>query len=393
MSALEITVNGVSVESWETIYARVVTRFKEIYGPDIDLSLNTPDGQVIGIFSKAYLDLQAYGLNLSFMFDPDLALGVHLDRIVKLCGIWRRGTTRSSANLTVITDRDLSIPAGWIVRDDNNMQWVTTTPDYLPAGTNTVTVWAQNWGKVDAPANIIKTPMTIVLGVVSVTNPEAAAPGINEETDEHLRLRRNKSLEKPAYSTIGSLYAALANLPGVTDIAPYENFTGAYDADKDLADHTYWFVIEGGADADIIKTMVSDKTGGTGLKGAQVGSWPETLTRPDGTSFTLIHSGYKYDRPIEVNISIRLTVRRKQSTSAVDTAAIRQAIAAQTFYINEDLSVTTLYCAIYTAGSNFVANDLEISRDGSTWESEEIAAGYQEKFIILPANISITEIV
>jgi len=99
--------------------------------------------------------------------------------------------------------------------------------------------------------------------VLSVTNPLAAVVGIDEETDQELRVRRNRSLETPQSSSTGRMFTALANLPNVTDVAVYENDTDVTDAD-DIPAHSLWVVVEGGAVADIVETMVKNRPGARG---------------------------------------------------------------------------------------------------------------------------------
>ena len=43
--ALGFTQDGITVETFDEIYNRIAEGIKAIYGADIDLSQNTPDGQ------------------------------------------------------------------------------------------------------------------------------------------------------------------------------------------------------------------------------------------------------------------------------------------------------------------------------------------------------------
>ena len=49
---LEFTPDGVEIETFDEIYNRVAQGLKDIYGADIDLSQETPDGQRVGIIVK-----------------------------------------------------------------------------------------------------------------------------------------------------------------------------------------------------------------------------------------------------------------------------------------------------------------------------------------------------
>jgi len=58
--ALEFTAEGITTETFDDIYNRLADGLKLIYGSDIDLSQNTPDGQRIGIIAKEILDGQSF---------------------------------------------------------------------------------------------------------------------------------------------------------------------------------------------------------------------------------------------------------------------------------------------------------------------------------------------
>ena len=54
--------------------------------------------------------------------------------------------------------------------------------------------------------------------------------------------------------------------------------------------------------------------------------------------------------------------------------------------------MTELYATIYSASTNFIATDLQVSRDNITFVDNLLIAEYDEEFKIVQANIQITEI-
>lgn len=387
----EFDIAGVSVQTFEEIFDELVTAYKAIYGDDIVIDQDTPDGQRIGIEAKARLDLQTFGLSLYTQFDPDLATGELLNKIIKFCGISRRPATRSTVEETITTDRDLTLEAGYTIADDTGQEWVTLSDQALTTGANIVTMSAAEFGNVEAGPNTITEPVTIVLGVTAVTNPAAAIAGLDEETDEELRIRRNKSLENASYSTVGGLFAKLANITGVTDLAIYENDTDTYDAVRDINAHTIWAIVAGGEVADIAEIIAKNKTAGTGLKGTEEATYQESVLKPDGTSFLFTHT-VKYDRPVEVPLYITLTATRTVTGQPIDLDLIKAKLAAKTYTINADAIASALYGVAYQAGSNFILTDMLISDDDITFVDENIENGLDEYFSISTANIDITEV-
>ncbi len=238
----------------------------------------------------------------------------------------------------------------------------------------------------------LESEKTVVLGIVSVNNPADAVPGLAGENDEQFRIRRNKSLANPSFSTIGGLYAKLANLDGVTDLQVYENYTDSFDpaipVTLVMPPHSIWVVIEGGTEGDIAETMAKQKTDGCNMKGSSIGTWVETVTRPNGTQFTITHR-MKFDRPTIVTLYVRLTVTRKIPTQPIDTALIKKFLIKKEYMIGEAAQANELYGYAYQAGTNFIATDLEISIDGITWTSGQIATDYADELTITEGSITI----
>ena len=386
----EFTPTGLTIQTYQEIFDELVAGYQAIYGPDINVAADSPDGQRIGIEAKARLDLQTFALSLYNQFDPDFASGEIQNKIIKLSGITRGTTSRSQVDVTITTDRILTLPVDYAVEDDLGQSWITTEETALVSGANTVPMYAEDFGAVAADADTITTLATIVIGVLSATNPLAAVPGRDEETDEGLRIRRNQSLAAPATSTTGGLFAALGNLTGVTDLVIYENDTDTLDATLPLAAHSLWCVVEGGAVADIVETIAKNKTGGTGLKGTVTGTYTETLFKPDGTPYSLIHE-MAFDRPVEVPMHITMTVEAAAGVF-VDTDAIKAALAARAYSISEIAMASNLYRTVYTVADNFTATLLEISDDDITYTDGALEPEADEVFTIAITDITITDI-
>ncbi len=220
------------------------------------------------------------------LLDPDFSIGQALNVLIKISGITRRAATRSQVDVSVITTRDVTLPEGYSVEDDLGQIWETSSEVDLTTGTTTVTLFAENFGAVEADAATVTEPVTFVLGVSSVTNSAAATVGRDEETDEELKIRRNRSLETPQSSSIGRLYTALGEVTGVTDVVVYENDTDSTDSDG-IPAHSLWITVEGGDVEDIAECLAKNKTGGKGMVGAVNGTWDETIISPMGLNLFL----------------------------------------------------------------------------------------------------------
>jgi uncharacterized phage protein gp47/JayE len=392
MAGPTIDANGITIQSFDEILAELVAGYQAIYGVDINLDQESPDGQRVAIEAKSRADMQAFGLWIANNFDPDFARGIFQAKIAKLSGVFPRPATRSFWDLSVVTTRILTLPTGYQISDDLGQLWELPAPVILPIGTSAITFQATDFGSVTGLAGAVFTPVTVVLGVTGFTAAVDAEPGKDEETDEEFVQKRNRSLENPAFSTTNSLTARLLNTAGVTDAYVYDNDSDVYDPINNMVAHSIWAVVEGGTIDDIMQAMLFQKTGGTPIKGAIEAIIPETLTRPDGSTF-IVNQIRRFDRPVMVPIYITLTATRKDPLVPVDLALIKQKIAAYKFYIRTPLQAAELYCPAYTAGDDFILTLMEISDDNVTFTDGLLTPDPGSKFEIDVANITITEVI
>ena len=386
-----IDANGFKAESFTEILTRLSNGLKNIYGQDINLDQDTPDGQQLGIQANIISDFQDLALYIYNSMDPDLADGANFDKLLKLLARTRLPSSRSTVDIEMVLNKTVSIPASYTIKDLNNQNWIIGTAQTLDAGTHLVSFYSEDWGNITAEPNTINEQVTILTEVVSINNPESAISGRDEESIVQVRERRNKILEINASSTIGSIIGKILDLNGVIDAVPYENMTKIYDPVRDIQPNSYWIVVKGGDIAQISEIIAKDKTGGTGLKGQVETVYIEKFVRKDGSVREFYHD-VKFDRPTEVSIHIKFKVSRKISTQSIDIEHIKDTLANKEFYIAQNITVTELYSTIYSAATNYIATDLEVSKDGVVWDSVFLQAGYDEEFIIEKSNIEIEEL-
>lgn len=382
---------GISIDSFNDLFDAIASEYKGIYGEDINLDASTPDAQKLSIFVKAYRDMQELGLDMYNSFDPDTAIGNQLNKLIKLCGIDRIPATKSTVQIDITTSATVSLTADYVVKDILGQFWQIANAQTLTAGTTTVSFKAQDYGMIEAQANTITEFETIVLGVESITNPNSATAGRDEESDTALKIRRKKSVALPSRNTVEGLNAKLLNVNGVIDAVVYENDSNTYDSEKDLKANSIWCVVDGGIDQDIINIIGLDKNGGTGVKGSVEGTYRAQIERQDGT-YRNIQMALSFDRPTEVNIFIKLDIKEKQGGASPDIEAIKNSLVEKKFFIDEDATATELYAYVYQNSTSFVAVNLELSKDDVTYYSDILPSDFNEKLVILKENITITEI-
>lgn len=307
--------------------AELITQFTDgmqaIYGPDINLDQDSPDGQMMNIFIQSVLDLEDLLTQIYNGFDPDLAIGVTLDERVAINGIQRQAGTFTVTNVTIITSQalniyglDQSIQPIFTVSDNAGNLWeLLETQMIAVAGTYVAAFQSAVPGAVLTTPNTITVPVTIVLGVSSINNPTTYTTlGINEETDAALKIRRQRSVSLASQGYLKGLLAALENINGVTSAFVYENNTNSTDVDG-VPGHSIWVIVAGtAADEDIANAIYQKRNAGCGL----FGDTTFEVTQVDGTLFLV-----KWDFVLSEVLFIKFTATSIDGINAPNIAAIR----------------------------------------------------------------------
>lgn len=348
---------------WTSYFAQ---KFQEIYGSDVNLGSDTPDGQLIGIIVQVILDLQDLIANVNASFDPDQAQGVVLDQRVAINGIQRLGGTYTVTPITLVIDRPLNL-YGIDQENDTNAEPVYTVADNegnrwrlqdsqigLLPGTHVLNFQAEEPGAQLTIPNTITIPVTIVLGVVSINNPTTyTSLGINEETDAQLKVRRQKSVSLASQGYYTGLLAALLNINGVTGAFIYENNTDSTDSDG-VPSHSIWVIVGGSAaDADIADAIYRKRNAGCGMYGDQ----SYTITQINGTLFVV-----NWDTVIARTLFCRFTVTSIDGVISPNIEAIRDQLpAAFTIGVFEPVDTTALGTAVQSIDANTLVTNAGFS--------------------------------
>lgn len=391
--ALQFNDKGLEINTFRDLFQLQSDGYKGIYGQDIDLDQESPDGQRVAIEAQARADIEAALQWLYSQMDPDFNTGDMQQVIAKLHGLYLRPGSRSQRDLKVTTDRPVLLYNGYRIRDQANQVWFIKQDVTVPSGTTTVTFFAQNFGKVTGLVTDSFTQLTPEPGILNIFADAPAVVGRDEETPEQFRQRRNRSLENPATGSTGAIFAKVAQLAGVTDLNIGENDTKIDDATTGIPANSIWLVVEGGAVSEIVEIMVKQKGGGTGTKGSVTGRYVETVVRPDGSTMLIAHD-LRFDRPVYKPLHIKLTAKRKVTSDPVDTDTLKAVLAKRVMHIGESVDANEFYENGYSVGRvNFVLTNLQISEDGVSFTDGELSPGFQGKFTLDVMNIAIDEVI
>lgn len=392
---------GITIDTLDEIITTLSNGYREIYGNDIVLDSNTPDGQRINIEAQQIRDVLELIQSVYNSFDPDLAIGRVLDQRLAINNIERQGGTYTQQQIQVTASKSVNLvgldgvePADvttddiFTVSDNAGNKFFLNDSVALTAGETTLTFLAEQIGAVTTLPNTITTIVTITQGITAVDNSSGALEiGIDQETDAAARIRRQQSVANASTGYLNGLLGVILNLSGVTDAKLYENVTNATDADG-IPGHGIWLIVEGGSAADIGNAIYGRKSYGANMKGTQTFD----ITTGSGAIFTA-----KFDRPDSVNLYLRFDIQPTTSGQSFNQDAIKDYIVAnKTYEINETAETSSLtvvaLAAINDSSGRGVPLNVEVSDDGATWVDYLEAASKEDKWILDNARITITEL-
>lgn len=379
--------NGLTLNTKQELLDELISSFQSIYGADINVGSNSPDGQSLDIYAQGNLDQQEFAKEVYNSFDPDTASGSVLDSRCGWNGVVRKAGTRTTQEVEITTDRALTLTGGeyTVVDDEGNNFILLSTEVFATAGTKSLIFQAENIGKIETLPNTITTPVTIVLGVTNINNPSGALTvGEDEEDDVALRIRRSKSVSNASIGYEDGLVGTLLALDDLIDVKVYQNRTNSTDS-RGIPGHSIWVIVDGGQDEDIADIMSKKVNDGAGMKGTET----YDVDVPGGEVFTA-----QFDRVTGEDLHIKFDIQPTIDSPVFDQNAIKQYIVDnKTYAISEFAETSSLTCickeAIESTGGGGVPVNVEISDDGISWYDYLEPSDLDKKFTLDVGDITI----
>lgn len=389
----QIDSTGLQVKTVDEVIGSLVAGFFEIYGLGVNVSQNSPDGQLIGIFAQVVVDQLELLVDIFNTFGIQTSYGQVLDQRVALNGLARKQGTFTIQDVEITVDRAITLPgldadinnpdgSGFTVADNAGNQFILAATQVIASpGVYTFAFRAKEIGAVETIQNTITNQITVTLGVTNVNNPDAVTSiGENEETDAELKIRHDKSFNLAATGPADAIEAAIQALPLVTDAFVAENDTGSDS--EGVPAHGIWTIVENGNDSDIGQAIYSKKVPGCAMKG----SVSVTVSRPNGTTFIA-----KFDRPILENLFIRFTIIPRVTGISFDTTLLKTQLAAALKYrLNQSATIGEVIVAMLQLAPQGILTTVNVSDDGSTWVDILAPTDFQHKFVTDSSRITIT---
>ena len=392
----ELNERGLSISTFTENKEKLSEEIKSIYGEDINIDANSPDGQFISIFSQAKTDLEELLLGIWNSLNPDKATGVSLDRVFAFNGIRRKAGTYTYVNeeftfsnaCTLKGIEEDGVENAYTIRDNEGNKFLLVNRHEQPeAGTVTLLVRAEKIGKIEVLPNTINTPVTVILGVSAVNNPfPAVSVGINEETDFEFRNRRNLAIYAASKGFDESMKSALLNLPDVTYAEVYDNRYGDYSS-FGVPLHGIWAVVEGGGDKEIANTIFTKLTAGVPMFGSE-----EIYVNDSYGKSNVI----KFSRVVQQNLYVNGNLKSVSGKPFVVSDIISYIVSNYKFQINQIVTSNDIICLVEdynkNNGTDVLATNVKVSNDNIAWQDFVAPSNIINRFEMSEDTISFEQV-
>jgi hypothetical protein len=224
-------------KDYTEIYRMLVTNYKAIYGSDINLAINTADGEFIRTLAVILYDFSKLASDTYNSIDINNAKGKLLDNLVLLSGNLIRKKDVATEFTTTLSwvgdDISYSISDIIIAEDIDGNYWEITpvgaVTEILSTGT-LVTMKSQSVGEYNLPIEtfpireIRKNANYVSAEDIELDDIILNIRGSVAETDAHLKARKKESLSFNSTSLIDSIRdEVLNNIYSVDDIKIYSS--------------------------------------------------------------------------------------------------------------------------------------------------------------------------
>lgn len=399
-----ITPNGIVTKTQAELIQEYTTGMEEIYGDDVNLAQDTPDGQAMMIHIQNFQDNGDLIKNVYNSMDPDNAIGKVLDRRIAINGIERKEGTYSTVYIDITTSQALTLPGidngttnaddVYTVSDDNGNNWkLVETRNVLGAETVNLLFRAEFPGALTTDVGDINVPVTVVVGVEEISNPAIQfTTGIDEESDFAVKIRRRKSVGIGSEGYLTSIESSLEDINGITYATVIENDTSTVDSDG-LPPHSIWVIVEGIAEPFLIaQAILQKKSSGSTMVGDQ------------SYAYLLKSGNYKvarWDLVETEELFIKMNLESIDGVTIPNYANIKSQLPLLLQpSVNEKVNINQVSALIRQIDPNALATNIGLGKDDDGPFSP-VATPTQKKnrfivlsqnIILLPLQISPTEI-
>ena len=367
----QLTPEGYKARTLNEIIEEISGTLKATFGNSFDTSPESPDGQLIGIFSEQIFNSEQAAQAVYQSSDPDIAQATQLEYVSDYSGVYRQEATFTKVVVVFSGVAGSAIPMGVTAATLDGLDFTTDVNSIVGEETSATSIKV---GSYEVAMNTVTELKTALVGVTSVTNPNVGVTGKERESDAQLRNRRAWSTITQGNNTVESIYAELLRR-GADFVSVQSNETDV--PVEGIPPKAFQTLVVGLSDDDIAEAIFSKKPIGI----PAFGNTNVVVKDSKGYSHSI-----GFSRPTSVLIDITLDVKVVLGTfTDIKTSienTMKEYIEGQ-LNIGEDIIWSDLFgAAVISASSNgsqVSIRNFKIGRQGSPLSTSDIILTQVEK--------------
>lgn len=360
------------------------SKWIELFGSNSDVSSHSVAGIIIRMLAF-FFDL-VYQLSEKVYYSQYLSTadGVSLDRIAANFGVNRNGATRAIVDLSFTGTPGYMIPSGSLFKtSDEKVYQLGSSVILNTKGTNSGTAYAVELGaEYNVPANTIINQLEVTSDIVSVTNPEQAEGGADDETDAELARRVRLANDTKPSSPVNGIISGVMKVSGVKNVQVVLNNTMEKDKYDNPAKSIHVYV-DGGEEEKIAKALFESVAAGILMVGSKESSLTDLSGNPNN------HVAFDFAQKHVIYVKVNLSVNSNFELDGKEQ--VRKAISEylDTVKMGDIVRYSYLYKYIYDNVKGIVVAEVSI---GNSIDKLSMADVQLEQFAIAMATNESMEI-
>lgn len=316
------TPTGYQPQTLSEIITDINNIFIDVFGAGVNLNAASPNGQFINQLANVAVNNQNFMVLLtSSLYNPDVAQSVWLDALAAFNGIKRLPATYSTVTCTCAGSAGLLIPAGTQISNTSGDVFANIA-DATIGGDGTIdTVFqAISSGPIAVLAGTVNNIINKIYGWDTVINAVDGVEGQDIESDNNFRDDRTQLLAFYGSAALGSIYAAVYEISGVTDVNCQENDTASPITIQGvtLPANAIYVAVIGGAAQSIAQAMYQKKCPGIPMVGNTTTNYTDPVW---GNVFAAT-----YQRPVDTPVRVDVSIQNSSALPADIITQVKNAI-------------------------------------------------------------------
>lgn len=394
--AIQFTSTGLVLPSESSILSGATADIDDAFGGGVNPSLKTPQGQLATSTARIIADKNEQIAYIANQVNPDYSDGIWQDAIGRIYLLDRKIARSTRVSCVCVGEVGKQIVAGAKAVDLSGNIYTCIDGGTIPSG-GAITLYFDNikTGPIPCPANSLIYIQQADPGWDTINNLVDGVVGSDVENRAEFEYRRRNSVALNAHGSLESVYAAVFNCDGVTDVYTTQNYTNAIitkgPTDFALVEHSLFVSVVGGVDEEIAQAIWEKKDLGCDCNG-------NTVVPITDTTYSYPYPTYqiKFQRPDPIEILVAVTIVNDPSLPVDIATQIKDAVISASVggdggpatRIGSNIFASRFYAPVASVSQSVSILSLLIGTSTATLTS--VSIGIDQHPVFSFANISVT---